>query len=330
MTIKRGVSLYSLQEDYYLGRLDLEGCIAKVVQEIGADGIEWLPDQMTLSSFPDYTQADIDYWHSLMAKYKAVPTCYSVFLDYTMYKNRVWTIGERVDSTIASLKQASQMGFKVCRSAVLAREDLDVYEKALPAAEFYGVQLCSEIHAPRSIHSWWTQDMLDLIARKNTTYLGFVPDFGIFVKSMPVPYIKRCIREGANPAIIEAINEGYRNKQIPSEDDVRKMGGGPVEQGFRAMSTRYIYDDPQWLKEVIPYSTYCHGKFYEMNEDCVEESIDYENTLKVLQEGGFNGYIASEYEGQRHYFDQGCTIYMDPVEQCRRHHVMMKRYLGEA
>jgi sugar phosphate isomerase/epimerase len=329
MSIKRGVSLYSLQEDYFLGHLDLEGCIAKTVNEIGAEGIEWLPDQMPLPSFPNYTEADIDHWHALMAKYKAVPTCYSVFLDYTMFKNRMWTVGESVESTVASLKQASQMGFKVCRSQILARQDIEVFEKALPAAEFYGVQLCTEIHSPRSIHSWWTQDLIDLIERKNTRFLGFVPDFGIFCKSMPIPYIKRCLREGASEKILNAINEGYRNKAIPSEDDVLKMGGGKVEQAFRSMATRYIYDDPAWLKEVIPYTQYCHGKFYEMNEACIEESIDYENTLRTLKDNGFDGYIASEYEGQRHYFDQGCNIYMDPVEQCRRHHIMMKKYLGE-
>ena len=212
MTIKRGVSLYSLQEDYFLGRLDLEGCIAKVVNEIGATGIEWLPDQMTLPSFPEHSEADINYWHSLMAKYKATPTSYSVFLDYTMFKNRMWTVGESVDSTINSLKQASLMGFKVCRSTILARQDIEVFEKALPAAEHYGVQLCTEIHAPRSIHSWWTQDLIDLIERKQTKYLGFVPDFGIFAKSMPVPFIKRCVREGGDLKILEKINDGYRNK----------------------------------------------------------------------------------------------------------------------
>jgi len=329
MSIKRGVSLYSLQEDYYLGRLDLEGCIAKVVNEIGASGIEWLPEQMPLPSFPDYTEADIDCWHSLMARYKATPTSYSVFLDYTMYKNRVWTVGESVDSTISSIKQAAQMGFKVVRSQILARQDIIVFEKALPAAEHYGVQLCTEIHSPRSIHSWWTQDLIDLIERKQTRYLGFVPDFGIFAKALPVPLIKRQAREGADIKILEAINEGYRNKAIPSEEDIIKMGGGSKELDFRKMAERFIYDDPEWLKEVIPYTQYCHGKFNEMNEDYTTDDIDYENPLRVLKENGFDGYIGSEYEGQRHYFDQGCDIYMDPVEQCRRHHVMMKKYLGE-
>lgn len=329
MAIKRGVSLYSLQEDYYLGKLDLEGCIAKVANEIGAEGIEWLPEQMPLPSFPNYTEEDVDKWFSWMDKYKTTPTSYSTFLDYTMFKNRMWTVGESVDETISQIKQAKLLGFKIVRSQILARQDIKVFELALPAAEHYGIQLCTEIHSPRSIHSWWTQDLIDLIEKKQTKYLGFVPDFGIFAKGLTVPLIKRLIRQGANEKILNEIDQGYRNKQLLTEEDVRKMGGGELEQSLRAAAERFIYDDPEWLKEVIPYTQYCHGKFYEMDENCEEHSIDYENPIKVLKENGFDGYIASEYEGQRHYFDQGCDIYMDPVEQCRRHHVMIKRYLGE-
>ena len=71
-------------------------------------------------------------------------------------------------------------------------------------------------------------------------------------------------------------------------------------------------------------------KFYEMTEECKEPSIDYAGPIRVMQEIGWEGCISSEYEGQRDYFDIGCDIYMDPVEQCRRHHMMLKRLLGEA
>ena len=45
MTIKRGVSLYSYQDEYVRGRLDLEGCIAAAAAQ-GAFGIETLAEQM--------------------------------------------------------------------------------------------------------------------------------------------------------------------------------------------------------------------------------------------------------------------------------------------
>lgn len=35
MSIGRSVSLYSLQEPYYLGQLDLEGCVERVKNGVG-------------------------------------------------------------------------------------------------------------------------------------------------------------------------------------------------------------------------------------------------------------------------------------------------------
>ena len=43
--MKRGISLYSYQELYYRGELDLEGCVANAAAT-GATGIEILVDQM--------------------------------------------------------------------------------------------------------------------------------------------------------------------------------------------------------------------------------------------------------------------------------------------
>jgi hypothetical protein len=45
-----------------------------------------------------------------------------------------------------------------------------------------------------------------------------------------------------------------------------------------------------------------------------------------LREAGYSGYINSEYEGQRLTQDAFET---DSCEQVRRHHVMLRRLLGE-
>lgn len=329
MAIKLGVSLYSLQEDYYLGKLDLEGCIERVSNEVGADGIEFLPDQMPLPGWPELSKEAVDLWFSWMEKYNTVPTSYgAVFFD-TMYKNRMLTVKEVVDLTIEDLKRAAKLGFKVYRTGIIRKEHLEILERCLPVAEELGIQIATEIHAPRGIHTWWTQEWLEVIQRTGTKAGGFVPDMGIFSVSLPVPFVKRLLREGANEAIIARIEEAYRAKEPLSEEDVRGMGGN--EKDLQALSSinRLVYDDPEWLREVLPYTKHIHGKFYEMTEDYQESSIDYANAIRVLLDAGWDGYISSEYEGQRHYFDIGCDTYMDPVEQCRRHHVMIKNLIAK-
>ena len=43
--IKRSVSLYSYQDEYYDGKLDLEGCLRETAKT-GATGVELLAEQM--------------------------------------------------------------------------------------------------------------------------------------------------------------------------------------------------------------------------------------------------------------------------------------------
>ena len=45
----------------------------------------------------------------------------------------------------------------------------------------------------------------------------------------------------------------------------------------------------------------------------------------MLVEGGFDGYLSSEYEGNRHIQD---AFAVDSVEQVRRQHAMFARLLG--
>jgi sugar phosphate isomerase/epimerase len=56
-----------------------------------------------------------------------------------------------------------------------------------------------------------------------------------------------------------------------------------------------------------------------------ELCIDYETTLRHLRENGFDGYINSEFEGQRDQQDRGMEYLVDEVEQVRRHHEMLAR-----
>ena len=48
--MKRSISLYSYQDEYYDGKLDLEGCLRETAKT-GATGVELLAEQM-IKKFP--------------------------------------------------------------------------------------------------------------------------------------------------------------------------------------------------------------------------------------------------------------------------------------
>ena len=333
MSIGRSVSLYSLQEPYYLGQLDLEGCVERVKNGVGADGIEVLVDQMPYPSLRSedrtMSEEDVSRFRDLMQKYETVPTAYDTTFFTTWYANRLMTVKEAVYWTRKDLRNAARMGFSVYRTGIIRKEDIEILSACFADAEELGVQIATEIHAPRGIHTWWTQDFLEEILKKNTKAAGFVLDFGIFTKGMSLADKNLYLRKGADEKILEQIDAAYRAGKPLTRREVEKMGGKEPEQAAAARLEGAIRDDPEWIREILPYTRHCHGKFYEMTEGCEEPAVDYEGPVRVLKEEDWDGWISSEYEGQRQYFDLGCEISMDAVEQLRRHHVMLKKLIGE-
>ncbi|MBT2246130.1 xylose isomerase [Sphingobium sp. BHU LFT2] len=88
------------------------------------------------------------------------------------------------------------------------------------------------------------------------------------------------------------------------------------------------------LRQLVPHVVSCHGKFNNMSEipgrpgEYQDMAIDYEGTIKALKDGGYTGYINTEYEGQRYSQDRSRAEMMDEVEQVRRHHEMLNRLIA--
>jgi hypothetical protein len=327
-TIKRGVSLYSYQEEYYIGKMTLEDCIAAAANGAGASGIEVIAEQMFPGNYPEPSDGFVEQWFGWMDKYHTTPTCMDAFLDYTMFPNRLLSDKEQVDLVVRDLKLAARLGFRCIRSLCIT--PMHIIEAALPWAEKLNVVIGLEIHAPYSIDSKWAQDLVALIQRTGTKHAAFIPDFGIFGTRPPTVNVERAIYFGATPAVCDYIIGAVQSKTPldAMEAKARAMGANAQDLGLLRSAGMIRYNQPEWLIPILPYITHIHAKFYEMTEDCVEPSIDYENPVHILKEHGYTGYLSSEYEGQRAYHEIPGKM-ADSVEQVRRQHVMFRRLLGE-
>jgi len=79
MTIKRGVRLYSFQEEYFLRTMSLEDCIVAAAR-IGAKGIEIIPEQ-SIPGYPHLTDEFVQAWHGWMKTYGTTPVATDLFID---------------------------------------------------------------------------------------------------------------------------------------------------------------------------------------------------------------------------------------------------------
>ena len=321
--IKRGVSLYSFQEEYFLRKMTLQDIIA-ATQKLDIPGIEIIGEQM-VPGFPDPGDAFFEQWHGWMQQYGRTPVCHDMFLDWNTFKGRMMTDDEMVDSVVRDVKFANKLGCTVIR--VIHNTSLPVLERAVLYAEQYNVRLGIEIHAPHHFEEDWFKEREELMARLGSAYLGWIPDMGIFTRRFPRVSSDRLVRNGAHANIVNYVVDKFNNHDNLDNiaDEVERMGANDYDREMARQAKFQIYEEPSRLLEIMPRIFHIHAKFYEMLEDYTEYSIAYDEVIPVLIEGGYSGYLSSEYEGNRHIQD---VQEVDSVEQVRREQEMFRRLLG--
>ncbi len=348
--IKRSVSLYSYQDEFYLGKLDLEGCLRETAKT-GATGVELLAEQMIRKfPLPIETQTFRDQWFDWMKKYNLTPSCYDAFLENHIYDNRTLTLKEQVNMMNRDLRLASLLGFPVLRT--LVSTPMDVIEGSLPYAEEVGVKIGLEVHAPFSLNSGWADGYMEMIKRTGTKHFGFVPDMGIFCKNIPDVVRDKARRHGAKEECIKIVDDAYAqrvakgftkikydlnlgkanmeyrmaNGMAEMMDAVKAAGGGPADLEYAGTSFTYSWSEPQDIIDNIDYIFHTHAKFYNVSEDLVETAVALPEVIEAYKKAGYTGFLSSEYEGGEHL---RADMEVDSIEQVRRHQAAMAKCIGE-
>lgn len=351
MAIKRGVSLYSYQQAQFFKQMSLKDQIVEVHDNLHTDGIEII-DESAIRNYPFPSEEFVSEWHYTMARYNMNAVTMDIFLDVHQFRDHIMTHREAAERLKADIRLAARLGFKNVR--VLCLVPIDVIEMALPTAEEYNVRMGKEIHAPLPIKLGpkphptrgmaaaldyrMADQIIELAQRTGSKHVGLVPDFGIFQHSasqVTIDYIRRHAR---NQDAVDFIIENRANYAFDDLYDLlherykdHGLDNGAIENLARHESTA----NPEDLVDILPYIVSIHGKFYDMTEipgdpgHYEDRSIDYENPMRILCEHGYDGYIDSEYEGQRDQQDRGYEYLPDEVEQVRRHHEMMQRLIDK-
>ncbi len=350
--IKRGVSLYSYQQAQFFKQMSWKDQIVEVHDNLKCDGIEII-DEAVIRDYPFPSEQFIFDWNNFMARYDMNAVTLDIYMDVHQFRDHVMTHKEAAERLKNDIKIAAKLGFKNVRCLCLV--PIDVIEMALDTAEKYNVRIGKEIHAPlpiklredrprptkgmaAALDYRMADQIIDLAQRTGSKHVGLVPDFGIFQHSPTQISIDYEKRHSAHPEIIDWILENrfsytfdelfdLMNEKFPGNN----MGYGLVERfGLKESSAV-----PEDLIDIIPYIVSFHGKFYQMTEiegqpGCYEDkSINYEDPIRILCENGFDGYIDSEYEGQRCQQDRGVAYLADEVEEVRRHHEMLSRLIAK-
>ena len=321
--IKRSISLYSYQDEYYAGLLDLEGCLRETAKT-GATGVELLAEQM-IRNFPNPIEDEAfrENWFAMLKKYGLTPSCYDAFLENRLFANRTLSLTEQVNQMKRDLRCAKLLGFPVIRT--LVSTPMDVIEGSLEYAEKVGVKIGIEVHAPFSLNSGWADGYMEMINRTGTKYFGFIPDMGIFCRNVPDVVADKARRMGASEECIKIVDDAYANRMANGMgemmDAVKAAGGNEGDMWYAGVSFTYSWSEPQDLIDNIDYIFHTHAKFYNVHEDYKETAVAIPEVVEAYKKAGYNGFLSSEYEGGEHLRDVG----VDSIEQLRRHQEAMRR-----
>lgn len=303
--IKTCVSLYSLQDEYLNKRMSLRD-IMNFVKENEVEGIEILPDQM-LKGAPNLSKKTVKEWNDLIAETGLKPVIADVFLNTNLYRNRTLTKRECIDLLIKEIIQADKLGIHLIR--LVSMVPYWVLEALLPYCKKYDVTLALEIHAGMAFDIPETQAFIEEMKRLDTTYIGLVIDTGIFCRRFP-----RVVRNyetlmGTSKEVFDYIDilfeKGTDLHRILRENDFKYPK--ELEEAIRSEHDRMFvplcdgYENYSFdvLEEYMPYIKHFHFKLFEMTEEGSEYSMDYKGLLTYLHEHNYDGYVATEYEGNR-------------------------------
>lgn len=367
MTMKRGVSLYSYQQTQFFGILNLWEQIREVREGLGADGIEIISQQsipgypFPTNAFVDKWHDTMSRHDMVPVAYDPhldVLQFRDHVMDHDEAADRLkrdiriaHRLGFGIVRTHSSMPMAVQLKALPLAEELGIRLALEIHAPmSLTGPEATEIIEYGERTGTRSIglHPDFGIFQTRINLPTESWYLrnGCRPEAVAFAQSLCddgvldhidssarsfdshqhfVAYVLRGIEP---PEHLEAgIKEyvGLCSAGVPA--------ASAIEWDLLGWPLRLPRTTGAELEAVTPYVFSCHAKFYEMTEipgrpgEYEDTAVDNATAVAALKRGGFDGYLNSENEGQRHYHDLEFSDYQDEVEQARRHHEMLQRLI---
>ena len=323
--IRLGTTLYSFTNEYHSRRYSLEGLVRRV-SELGiGPGLEVVGFQ-SFRGFPYIDDKDADRFCAVVAESGLELTCLAINADRWISRSREMTVAESVVFHRKQLMAAAKLKFPLVRYQYAA--GVDVIQRLVADAERLNVKLALEIHAPHHVEHPEILAYRELYAKMQSPLLGFVPDFGASARAVPSIYVQYFTARGISPDIIQCALDIWREDgdQFARRSKFLALGkryqwNSTWVTEVSAIFNLFSRQAPESWLQIMPQIFHVHGKFYFVDDDGFDAAIPYEQLLPVLAQGGYRGYISSEWEGHQ------VTDY-DGFSQVLRHHALERRVLS--
>lgn len=322
--IELGVSLYGFNQRYVeIPEYAIEDTLAEV-RDLGVAKFE-IVGSIFFDQYPRPAAAEIRRVVEAAERLGLTPYSYGGYIDYGRVTGRVPTDEDFILDLTADLMTARDLGCSMVRETNIPNHLLPL---AAQFAEYYGVGIGIEVHAPSRPSDPHIQAQLEAFERIGSDRLGFIPDFGCFITRPSAPGLQRYTAAGASPELLEFVianrHCGWSEEEM--HERVSALGGGQAERQAIADFFGFMSFGPpdlEGFRTLLGRSLYFHSKFYHVTEEGTDPTIPIAELLGSIVDSGFSGVLMSEYEGHAFHND-------DAREQLERHLRLERGLLGGA
>jgi sugar phosphate isomerase/epimerase len=323
--LKLGTTLFSFTTEFITRRYSFEQLLAEVAARNLGPGLEIVGFQ-SIRGFPAITNAFAERFRELMSLHKLTPSCLSINSDMMLRPGEMLGIDEAVAYHEPQIRAAARLGFPVIRSQFAA--PAEVLRRLVPLIEKLQVKIGPEIHAPMTVDSPTVLAYREMYSKVNSPYLGFIPDCGSAARNIPPSYLEYLKLQGMPEDLMNlAVGIWRQPKEVQQKREefaalAKARNADPtVISGLAVMFSILSPQDPRAWLEIMPQIIHIHGKCYDFDASGSETSIPYEELIPVFVEGGFSGFMSSEWEG--HLYSQASGF-----EMVRKHQALCRRLLS--
>jgi sugar phosphate isomerase/epimerase len=295
LPFRLGVAFHSFAGEYCSLRWSFED-LMELTGRLGG-GVE-IVGPSHQRGYPFLTPEFERVFKSAIERWSLTPTCYGSYADPFAIPGRDRSPDEQVAFTLPQLEAAAALGFPIVRLQYFASA---VIEQLLPTAERLGLKLGYELHSPLTFESDAAQRLIEQIDRLGSPNLGIIPDCGIFARSVTRFHADRARRRGVPEAVVQ-LGMALWSDGAPLADALPQLEAAGLTRDTLTTVESFWgslgRSDPARLIEYMPVIVHMHGKFFSM-VDGDEPDIRYRDVVAALIDGGYNGWLSSEFEGDR-------------------------------
>lgn len=293
--IKLGVRLYCFHNLY-----PYEKCL-ELIRGMGCTAFDVTASQ-TVAGYPwpsdDFIRRFVDTYRSMGMELVS----YDGNLDIGIRNDRLLNEDELFHYALNDLYFAARFGAKIHR--IQLHMNARLLERLIPYCELLGVKAGIEIHSPSRLDSPGTLELLEMMERTGSPWVGLIPDMSIFTRQIPASAVASARAQGARPEEICLVDRCLKEGAPMDECQSRLQAARASQAGLHYMTTAYGFGiaplDLELLRRALPHIIHVHGKFWDLDAGGGDPCTPVEQVLPVLRDGGYTGYITSEYEGIRY------------------------------